>query len=61
VNFDGVCPLQYELYCPESGAFALRILQISGISSSIGSYWLFERNVFSAAEIIEVRYLPIKV
>ncbi|MNO66825.1 hypothetical protein D3C76_576240 [compost metagenome] len=61
MNFDGICPLQYELYCPESGAFALRILQISGISLLIKEAISCLKNVFSAAEIIEVQYLPIKV
>lgn len=61
MNFDGFRPLQYELYCPESGAFALRILQISGISLLIKEAISCLKNVFSAAEIIEVQYLPIKV
>lgn len=61
VEFDGVCPLQYELYCPESGVFALLILQIFGISLSIVEDISCLKNVFSAAEIIEVQYLPIKV
>lgn len=61
MNFDGICPLQYELYCPKSGAFALRILQISGISLLIKEAISCLKNVFSAAEIIEVQYLPIKV